>query len=249
MEIAHETYNQYITKILASKELYDNFKNDLNYTQMLEHVNYEQGLGYLNEIEKNTLKISLKCWKNMLTNDNVGSPITFEYHTPMGTFNISPTTLRYIHYGLQFLNHLGKNKFIRVVEIGAGYGGQYKIIRDLCTEFGIITDNYIIIELDNPAKLIQRYIQDRTNLTILTPKDIFKYDFGEIDYVLSYYCFSELPETIREFYTREIISHAKHGYIAWNMLPKSEISKLGKQTTISPEIPLTGGDSNCIVKW
>jgi hypothetical protein len=254
VQSAHQRYNQRVAEIINSNDLFRNFKRDSIYTDMLEHVNYEQGLEYLKLIESHPKKVSLKGWKKVLTNDSLGNPITYEYHTPMGTYNISPTTLRYMYYALEFVQ-LQPKSCVSIVEIGGGYGGHCKIMYDICAEFNIKISSYTIIELEYPAKLCDKYLlhfRIGPTLSILDPSQIDKHDFCGQDYVLSYYCFSELPTSVREIYHTKVLSQVHHGYIAWNFLPEKEIYRMcggsGRNIMITEEVPKTG-DGNYIVSW
>ena len=121
---------------IINENMFNNFKNQSDFTSILEHVSFEQGLKYIDEIKKYEWK-SLP-WNKFLENDKLGNPNVFNYlnqlnNITLSNFNISPTTLRYICFGLhivKYIKHLGK-KELNIVEIGGGYGGQCKILLDL----------------------------------------------------------------------------------------------------------------------
>ena len=75
------------------KNIFNNFKSNPSFTQILEHTTYDQGVGYITEIEKTT-KIDMSLIEKFKTNDIQGNPKLFGYKEPYG--NMSPSTLRYI---------------------------------------------------------------------------------------------------------------------------------------------------------
>lgn len=251
MQQAHQTYSQRVKQITSDDSLYKVFKSDPIYTQMLEHVNQEQGNGYLTQILSRE-PLPLGLWKQVLANDNIGSPTQFTYHTPVGTFKISPTTLRYLHYALEFVQLAQKHKLtdnINILEIGGGYGGFCKILVDVCKHYDITIGGYTIVDLEEPIELIERYLNDNNVECNVSVGSYLATEIpSKLDFVLSYYAFSEIPEHTRELYKTNIIKPSKHGYIAWNFLPTHEIYKLPKMVTIKPEVPKTG-EGNCIVTW
>ena len=107
--------------------IFNNFESNHLFTQILEHTTYEQGLGYINEIE-NLTKINTSLIEKFKTNDDQGNPKLYSYKEPYG--NISPSTLRYIKVLNDLITLFGNLDGMSIVEIGVGYGGQSKIIQD-----------------------------------------------------------------------------------------------------------------------
>lgn len=251
----HQKYQTRISEILQDDMLYNRFKSDPIYTQMLEHVNWRQGSKYL-ELIQQSLPVSLEVWQQILQNDKIGYPRKFKYDTPFGPKAISPTTLRYFYYALEFIKLCQTNhdNYVNIVEIGGGYGGFCKILLDLAEYFNITVHTYISVEVLQASKLMKRYLSQINhgtcdNICFQTAQTL---DMpNQIDYVLSYYSISELPTDIRKLYRNCIISNSKHGYIAWNFLPYEHIEDLmlGHTFTVEPENPPTGDHNNVIVKW
>ena len=88
-------YPQFCLKASLDDEIFKNFKRYKVYNEILEHVGYDLGLKYYDEIKK--LDVSL-LKDNLITefkkNDKVGNPILFNFNE---IENISGSTLRYIH--------------------------------------------------------------------------------------------------------------------------------------------------------
>jgi putative sugar O-methyltransferase len=223
-----------------SEEAFKTFKSNKAYTDILEHVTYEEGQEYAalafknKEIEKNIIKFS--C------NDIYGSPRTFTYS--FGTF--SPTTLRY----MKVLSDLAQLKLdnTTIVEIGAGYGGQYAVLRQLFKP-----KKYIFVDLPEALALIKTYI---TKLG-LDDIEIEYYDTTNIkninaDLVISNYAFSECTEEIQDIYLNSIINRSKHGYIIHNNMRgyahTEFIEKCTNKIKLFPEIPQTH-PKNVLLVW
>lgn len=212
------------------------FKRSNDYRVILEHVSKKHGKQYLTVIKENDLR---------------GSPITYRYD--VGRF--SPTTLRYIKVLVDLKNIFGDLKNFHIVEIGAGYGGQCKIISDV---FNV--SSYTIIDLEPVLPLIQKYLMKLNvkNVIYLTqPKagDAEKYDL-----VISNYAFSECLKSAQDDYMHSILYRAKRGYITYNYDGKPDsaspynkeeiIGLLSKRHAIRivDERPKTGSD-NFIIIW
>ena len=100
------------------------FKRDPVYTAILEHVTCEQGARYL-ELALESVPELERRLDDFRRNDEIGSPRVCEYGVH-GTF--SPTTLRYVKVLADLLRLFGPLDGMRVIEIGAGYGGQRFVV-------------------------------------------------------------------------------------------------------------------------
>ena len=137
----------------ASKDdaIFSNFKSNGAFTEILEHTTYNQGIGYINEIEKDC-KIDLNFINKFKENDLQGNPKLEIFKDPYG--NISPSTIRYIKVLNDLISLFGDLTEFRIVEIGVGYGGQSKIIQDY---FKIKEYNYI--DLPDVLSLTKKYLK------------------------------------------------------------------------------------------
>jgi hypothetical protein len=146
------------------------FKQNRKFVDILEHVTYEQGLDYISEIKRYQYKDY--DWNIFLENDIIGNPLIYDYYNElselkMNIYLISPTTLRYICFGLKILEYVKQNMKdeIDIIEIGGGYGGQCKILYDLFKVNNIRIKSYTIIDLDGVSKLQNKYLT-KLGLTI-----------------------------------------------------------------------------------
>lgn len=230
---------------------FDFFKKDQAYTEILEHVNQEQGQMY-----KDYLDIHFPDYKTKLDrfkeNDIYGSPALFNY-TDLGL--ISPTTLRYIKVLSDLKNLYGSLDNFNIIEIGVGYGGQCKIISDF---FNI--NKYYLIDLDEATDLALKYLNK------LNVKNVEAIRFDEIeskdlkfDLIISNYAFTELNRNIQDIYLKNILTKSTRGYITCNFISQycninsyslQELELQLKQFNLKKlqEFPLTHKD-NLILCW
>ena len=230
--------------------VFNNFKNNNVYMEILEHVSFEDGLKYIKEIKLNKSSLFNNICK-FKTNDSIGNPVKYKFEEPYG--EMSPTTIRYIKilYDLceNFENLDNKN----IVEIGAGYGGQCKIISDI---FNYKT--YTIFDLKEVSLLIGKYL-NKMNV------NHYIADFNNIkdtnyDLCISNYAFTECSKDIQNIYIDKVIKTSKHGYMICNFIShifnlnsysKNElISELGKYHTLKviEEKPITY-NNNITIMW
>ena len=87
---------------------------------------------------------------DLARNDSIGKPRLYRYPE----FNeISPTTLRYIAVALDIENEINFRGITKVVEIGAGYGGQAAILDKFISNV-----DYYIYDLPSVQALIKKYL-------------------------------------------------------------------------------------------
>jgi len=227
-------------------ETYSVFRNLDDYTYMMEHKNYGHfGRMFLDAIIAIAGRLGIAIpFTEIMKNDTIGSPQTFEYS--LGEYSIvcSPTTLRYVLAGFKTLLHMKDLglKEVDIVEIGAGYGGQCRIMYILAPLFEIKINSYGIFDLDLPMKLQAKYLTDlkdvpMEHVTFNTPDD---HHLNENSFLISNYCISEIGTIPRnEYYAKILGSYISHGYLYWNTADYSSIVKLYKRIKIVPEDPCT----------
>lgn len=244
-------YTKLIDSIIESDNIYRKFKNKPEYRDVLEHVTYEQGLDYLNII-KNKSSEYMNLFDEFSKNDIIGDPIKYNYE-PLG--EISPTTLRYIKVSSDIKNMFGDLSGMDIIEIGAGYGGQSKILMDI---FDI--NSYTYVDLDNVLLLIKKYINEfeyNTHLFFVGMNQLYNL-FDEYDLIISNYAFSECIKDIQKLYIDSILNKSKMGYMTCNFISDYtglssynivELTKLiNKDISIMDENPKTH-INNCVLYW
>jgi hypothetical protein len=238
-------YPYIVQQAVTNDNVFNTFKSHVWYTPILEHVSYDIGFEYL-EIIKNDYPFLLNNIDKYKTNDNIGSPITYNY-TDVG--NVSPTTLRYVKVLGEISEHFGGLDNLDVVEIGCGYGGQAKLIFDTYE-----VKSYTFIDLPCVLELTKKYLSVfNIDMSKLIFKDITSLTENEkYDLFISNYAYTECSESIRETYFKNVLSNSKMGYLTSNFLSRKTmndeiISKL-KNCFVIEERPKTG-DDNFIIIW
>lgn len=244
IKIVQEAFNSY--------KLFKNFKRNIDYMTVLEHVSESQGMLYLDTIRNESPEL-LNVIESYKENDIVGNPMVYKYE---GVGKISPTTLRYIKVSSDLKRFFGLHIGDRIVEIGGGYGGQ-ALINDktFCIKVYEILDLYPVL------KLISKYLEChilKSSYKVSTLNQ--KSGEEKYDLVISNYAFSELPKNLQLEYIRKVLSKSRKGYLTMNSGRSNETSRsTGKMTLdqlkkelqpfeIFEETPLTGPD-NYLIVW
>jgi putative sugar O-methyltransferase len=204
-----ERYKKACINAVENEDGFQNFKNDPAYNDILEHVTPGQGTLYLNYIIANSPDL-IERIDNFKDNDIYGGGMRHEYP---GIGIISPSTLRYVKVLSDLIKIFGDLEGKKIVEIGAGYGGQCLIINKI---FKI--KEYSIIDLDEASTLSNKYLQKNdVNPRIIKIKDVPSID-EDFDIVISNYAYSELTKELQDLYYDKIIKRSKNGYITYNFI-------------------------------
>lgn len=243
-------YELAVREIISRRRSFYRFRRFFDYREILEHVDYELGLAYLRKIQSIS-PIMLEQYSGFKANDVLGKPRTYQF--PM-VGRTSPTTLRYVSVAAE-IERLFPNKDIKkVVEIGAGYGGQALILRKTLNFL-----SYSIFDLPNVQILIAKYLSAHEVDNVTFP-DVHELDSLSSDLVISNYAFSELPRNLQEIYLNRILRYSKNGYLLMNSgrsnltgrsigkLSVQEITEAIPNVEILDEEPLTGPD-NYLLIW
>jgi putative sugar O-methyltransferase len=217
-EISNNTssYLSSCREAATNENLFNNFKQDNRYRQILEHVSHEESEQYLQEL-KVPISDVLQYLDFFKENDKYGNPDLFEYDS-LGT--ISPTTIRYIKNTFDICSHFDKNQIKNIVEIGGGYGGLCKVLSSV-----IDFDNYILFDLQQANELSQKYIskfddlKDRVQSFTLDQLT----EIGGIDLLISNYAFSEVSRDIQDQYYDKVIKKSKNIYMVFNQISNKNI--------------------------
>jgi putative sugar O-methyltransferase len=187
--------------------VFKSFKSNSSFTEILEHTTYEQGIGYINEIEKDT-KVDLNLIYKFRDNDSQGNPTKHNFKEPYG--EMSPSTIRYMKVLNDIIKLFGDVSDFSIVEIGVGYGGQSKIIQD---QFNIKEYNYV--DLQEVLKLTEKYLK-KYNYNNLNFLDFTNLPKKKYDLIISNYAITECSQDIQDLYIKNIINNSSHCYITGN---------------------------------
>jgi len=203
---------------------------------MLEHVDKNQGAEYLKYIRKDTTITDDEIVEYCHLNDSLGNPVCETY----GTMTVSPSSLRYIYHSHLILTHLNTVNLSNIVEVGGGYGGLCLALHFFATKYNIRINSYSIVDLPSIIKLQKLYISDlRPDINVsYIDAETFGKDIPNTDlFLVSNYCFSEIPDALQKLYISNLFPKVAHGFMAWNNIP---LYNFGFTTKSETEKPLTG---------
>ena len=250
-------YNEYKNYVKDVINNLTDFKNNIKYNDILEHVSEEQGSEYVNYIEiflKETFtQISFDNINDyLLLNDKYGNPKKYSYTIFDNTILCSPSSLRYIYHSLIILKYIKYTNSKKIVEVGCGYGGLFLAINHFSKILDILIDKYYLIDLPIICHVIKSYLEQYSDINI---SYILKsaYSYGEdIDdnelFFISNYCFTEINKQHRDSYILKLFPKLNNGFIIWQTvfgLPIQNINIIGKHIKkVVEETPQTASVTN-----
>jgi hypothetical protein len=235
----YKNYVRAAEEASQNEELFNGFKQNPEYTIVLEHLHFDQGKQYLDHakdlLHLSDEEIQAFCREN----DKYGSPTLFDYF-PTGS--CSANSLRYIfqsHIILHYIKSLNLHT-VSIVEIGCGYGGLLLALSFYASKYGIQIQKYQCIDIDGILSLQKKYLSKHTVHFPVTFHDAMSFgqDIQENNlFLISNYCFSEIPYAFQFSYLQHLFPKCSHGFIAWNMI---DLYDIGKPISVSDEFPNTG---------
>lgn len=171
------------------------------------------------------------------TNDTIGQPNIYNIEGN----NVSPGTLRFIKVLGDIIDLNPKS----IVEIGSGYGGQCKIIKDY------LSLDYTLVDIPESLTLAKSYLNHfNIEANFMDTNNIQN---GNYDLVISDYCLSELDNDGITFYVNNIIKNCKYGYFTINdSSPQkdhliNELTEVFDKVNINTEQPNSSSNINLLV--
>lgn len=234
-----QKYLKVCVEASENEEYFSTFKSNVDYKEVLEHLSYELGLEHLNLISKNNP--NLLEVGNFFDNDLYGSPETYFY----GNKRISPTTLQYISVLSNLIDLYASLDSFQIVEIGAGYGGQCKIINDY------FSTKYTLIDFEECSSLQKKYL---SNFSFANDFEFFNpenFPTKTWNLVISNYALSEVSEEDQLDYVEKICLNSDHGYITANQpLNGIELIKEKFSETFKISKDISGErNTNYLITW
>lgn len=255
----YSEYQKYVGQIIRQNTL-ENFKQNPNYTYMLEHVNEEQGKQYLYHI-KELLNDSFYSKLNfsqihsyLIFNDSFGNPkkSTFTYDNQL--VFCSPSSLRYVLQSLLILKHIHQTNSKKLIELGCGYGGLFLAINFFSKLLNIEINKYYMIDLPEICDLIQKYLEYNRHLVSVEYETHSSVNYGaDINdselFFISNYCFTEIAGEHRDNYVSRLFPKISNGFIIWQTCfgltkPEEHIFGIKKIMNVVEEYPQTAFISN-----
>lgn len=251
--VDYDTYSEVSKQASLDDNIFNNFKQNISYTYMLEqHWPGTEHIGTLfySKLEEKYKQLFIDLpWEKYQENDTVGGarvieqPSLKKYVPNLPHYYFSHTTLRYILTSLNVISHLQKKyeqntlSKIDIVEIGGGYGGQCKIMIDTLLYYNPeIEYTYTIIDLEEPSLLQRKYL-DRLEVKNVTCSICTDYEKNkEYDLCISTYTIGEIPIEFQNEYVETIIKHCESAYFLWNVTPIPP--SIENRSIVRPESPL-----------
>lgn len=203
-------YSAAVENALKDQKSFNNFKRNGYYREILEHVSREQGQEYINIVLSRNDGFFEKAVNSVFKMDEVGNPVKYKYSVLNASYELSPTTLRYLKVASD-LNGLFGGDVNNIAEIGCGYGGQ-ALVNDQFLNINLVT----CFDLPVVNKLITRYLDSMLLKGAYKVAAINQALPENYDLVISNYAFSELPSMLQRVYIKKIMSNSRCGYITMN---------------------------------
>ena len=184
-------------------DFFKGFKSHPAYRHVLEHVSYEEGQQYLDEVE---IDYNDKL-DEIKENDALGTPVTCSYK---GVGTISPTTVRYLKNTSDIVNKFGTS-FDSIVEIGGGYGGLCKVMSSF-----VKFENYLLIDLEECNMLSRKYLSNFDLPTMSYQAEEIVDVEENFDLLISNYALSECNRETQMMYVERFVKKSDKFYLMHN---------------------------------
>jgi hypothetical protein len=237
-------FPSFCKKVVSSTEFW-NFRQNPALHEILEHVTYQEGANYIENIIK--LGFDYEFIRKCVRQDNVGNPKVFNYENLGLT---CPSNLRYANVLGDLIVKFGNLDHFSIIEIGGGYGGLARLIRKFFPSI-----EYTIIDLPEVLLLAERYLRESGNQHGYNFISAFDFSSISCDLLISNYAFSELKREYQIKYLNSIISKSRMGYMIYTTKSPPELNSLSISKVLSkipnsvatPESPSTG--ANSLIYW
>lgn len=197
-----EDFNSVCYKLTQQINL---FKQHPSFTGVIGNDVRDQNTGtkiydFINQINPELL--TEKYINKFIQNDKIGNPIIHKIYD----LNISTGTLIFMNHLNNIISNFNISNINSVIEIGSGYGGQCKIIKDF------IDTQYTCIDIPGCLELCKTYLSMLdVNVSFISNESVPDLS---CDLVISNFCLNELDETGIDFYFDKIIKNSKNLYIS-----------------------------------
>lgn len=242
----NQTYPQVCLQASSDYRLFNRFRRNSTYTEILEHVSEKAGREYLQIISRSpNIRAAMESFKR---NDDYGGPKIFDYP---GVGRISPSTLRYVKVLADIEGYFSTLSGLNICEIGVGYGGQCRIINAHDQPA-----TYCLVDLQPALALAQRFLDHYVLPAVITYQTMNELERRDYDLVISNYAFTELPRAIQEVYLNKVILNSSRGYITYNEITPESFHSYKADELLAKipgsvrfdEEPLTH-PKNCLIVW
>lgn len=256
----------YLTSVKDDAPTTWNFKQNPVFNQFMEHVNREQGIQYIQCIERQFPEVTFDALRLFVQmNDRYGAPtksIMPFYCVSAGTNKLlycSPTSLRYAYQALLTLKHAMATGCTHIMELGAGYGGMFlalvMMVSEVYPECGL--RHVTMLEAPGALPFLTAYLA--AHETELVSLARFTWSGGSVEHMadhvvweedhgptmlVSHYGFTEMNYDAQSFVRRIVVPKCTHGLLTWQTCFGDGVDDaqelLGTHVTYVDEEPATG---------
>jgi protein-L-isoaspartate O-methyltransferase len=217
---------------------FDHFRQNEVIRAVFDHVTEAQGEACLQLCPMRPIEA-------LRLNDSLGAPTRFDYP---GLGLVSPTTLRYLKIATDLNNLFGSLDGMEIVEIGAGFGGQARLLHTLNPAI----TKYTIIDLPEVLTLAKRYLTALgvDNVEYL-PVDAFtarKVPLAS-DLFISNYAVTECAPKLLDYYMRAVAVWAPRGYLIGNAQEPTVLRALTASGAKRADEKPSTGEGNYLCTW
>ena len=233
------SYPKFCKLASENDEVFQTFRRHPSYTKILEHVSDDLGIKYYENIKNEFGLTNKEIFSYCEKIHDVGSPYLVNLITDMPP--ISTTALRYLSTGLQINSILESKNIEKIIEIGAGYGGQAVILDCLLN-----SKEYTFVDLREVNLLIKKFLS-KSDVDFIPQFNSLEDSFNkQYDLVISNFAFSELSRKLQNIAMNKIIKKSNKGFMiinshnfneAYNFYTKEELLSELPNSKFLPEIP------------
>jgi hypothetical protein len=233
-----------ICKAAVENELvFEKFKANIEYREILEHVSWKHGYQYLKLISRPEIL------RNLVLQDSldVGGGLKYKFDN-LGY--LSPTQIRYAKISQDLIETRKSLDGFTIIEIGVGNCGQALHLMSLGT-----IKSYILVDIPEVLDLGRKILSSNPNFAKFKFVSAFDNVTLDSDLIISNYAYSELDLDVQEDYYRRFLSRANSGYLLYNYIKNDERNLSADDlmlripsATIKPEEPMTF-PGNVLLSW
>lgn len=149
------TYPKFCLDASNNDDIFNNFRNNDIYKNILEHVEFEVALKYFDLIKSKYRLSEVEIFDKVKILNRVGKPELIKIGKDIP--KLSTTELRYLYTGLEIKEFIDSNNLNsnNIIELGCGYGGQSLILNEL-----LDIKHYTYVDLDEVNFLIKRFLKN-----------------------------------------------------------------------------------------
>jgi len=245
------TYHDMCIKAVNDPWYFERFRSLSDYGHVLE---VGAGGDFARYLLQNASQETLKKMNSFQKLETIGSPVT-GYYQGIGTF--SGTTLRYVVIADQIKKLFKLPDNAKIVEIGAGFGGQCFILSQVQS-----FSKYYIYDLPQPELLIEKMMRVLSVQNVTCMPIESELPENNIDLVISNYAFSECSRATQLDYFERVIKKSTRGYFIYNQIAgrvyglnyvsPTEFIALLKNNGMNPTVyaePVATDVDNMLIVW